>query len=79
MGARISSGAPGRPDVVAEELLTRKEVARLLRKKESWLKYAERRKLIEYVKIGQQIRYRRSAIERYIQEHRVPARRRSES
>ncbi len=67
-----SSGRIREVVVVTEELLTRNEVARLLKKPESWLKYAERHRLLQYVKVGQQIRYRRSDVENYIAAHLVP-------
>ncbi len=41
-----------------DHLLTRPEAAALLRKPESWLKYAERHGRIPFVRVGQQIRYR---------------------
>jgi hypothetical protein len=56
---------------VIDELLTREEVARILNKKPSWLRYAERKKLIPFVKVGQAIRYRPSDILGWIETHVV--------
>jgi hypothetical protein len=54
-----------------EHLLTRVEAAEVLAKPTSWLRYSERRKLIPYVKVGQQIRYREADLIAWIQEHTV--------
>ena len=55
-----------------EKLLTREEVARLLSKPESWLKYAERHRQIPFVRVGSQIRYRAEDISRWLKERVVP-------
>ena len=57
-----------------EELLTRVEVARILRKPVSWLRYAERHRLLPHVKVGQQIRYRLSDVQNWIESHVVDSR-----
>jgi predicted DNA-binding transcriptional regulator AlpA len=56
-----------------EPLLRRAQVARILQKPASWLRYAERHRLIPFHKIGQQIRYRRSDVEAWIERQRVVA------
>jgi excisionase family DNA binding protein len=56
-----------------ERLLTREETAALLRKPVSWLRYAERRHLIPFVRVGQQIRYRASDLERWLEEGASPS------
>jgi hypothetical protein len=53
-------------------LLTREEAAALLRKPTSWLRYAERKRLVPFVKIGQQIRYLRADLEKWIAGRSVP-------
>jgi len=57
-----------------EKLLTREQVATLLQKPLSWLRYAERLKLIPTFRVGQQVRYRESDLERWLARNRVPAR-----
>lgn len=54
-----------------DRLLTRKEVADLLQKPESWLRYAERRRAIPYTKVGQQVRYRAQDVEAWLNANRV--------
>ena len=49
-----------------EALLTRDEAAARIKKPASWLRWAERQKLIPYVKVGQQIRYRVSDLDEWI-------------
>jgi predicted DNA-binding transcriptional regulator AlpA len=56
-----------------DRLLTRDEVAELLQKPPSWLRYSERRKIVPYVKIGQHIRYRSSDVDAWIAQHAVRA------
>lgn len=57
-----------------EPLATRSEIAKLLRKKESWMRYQERKKLIPFIKVGQQIRYRREDVAAWIERQRVISR-----
>lgn len=52
-------------------LLKRCEVAELLQKKESWLRYAERKRLIPFVRVGQQIRYRQADVDAWIRRQTV--------
>ena len=56
-----------------QPLLRRTQVAQMLQKPTSWLRYAERRKLIPFIKIGQHIRYRRSDVEAWIERQCVAA------
>jgi hypothetical protein len=51
--------------------MTRKEAAEMLQKKVSWLRYAERRRLLPYVKVGQQVRYDPADLTRWIDSRRV--------
>lgn len=67
-----------------EQLITRTEVADLLAKPESWLRWAERNRVLPYYKVGQQIRYCRSEILDWLAGRRVapgprPSRERSEN
>jgi excisionase family DNA binding protein len=55
-----------------DALLTRAEAAQLLRKPVSWLRYCERRKLIPFHRIGQQIRYAQADLQAWIASRRVP-------
>jgi excisionase family DNA binding protein len=57
-----------------ENLLSRQQVAVLLGKKVSWLRYAERHRLIPFVRVGRQIRYRRADLERWLEQNAVGAR-----
>jgi excisionase family DNA binding protein len=57
-----------------EGLLTRDEVARLLRKPVSWLRYSERKRVIPYVKVGSQIRYRLADVEEWLRSREVNGR-----
>jgi hypothetical protein len=57
-----------------EKLLTRAEAAELLRKPISWMKYAERHKLIPSLRVGQQVRYSPSDLAQWIEQHKVPVR-----
>lgn len=57
-----------------ERLLTREEAASLLRKPPSWLRYAERHRLLPYIKVGQQVRYTESDIRAYLHARTVPSR-----
>lgn len=50
-----------------ERLLTRQEAAALLRKPQSWLKYAERHGKIPFVRVGQQIRYRATDLSAWLE------------
>ena len=54
-------------------LMTREEAAEYLCKPRSWLKYAERRRIVPFIRVGQQIRYRRTDLERWVEACRVPA------
>lgn len=54
-----------------EGLLTEDDVARLLRKKASWLRYARSQGLIPFIKVGQAVRFRLADIERWLDRHRV--------
>ena len=54
-----------------DELLTRKQAAKILSKPESWLRFAERKRLVPYVKIGHHIRYRLRDLEAWVREQRV--------
>lgn len=54
-----------------EPLLTRSAAAKLIGKKESWLRYAELHRLIPYVKVGQQIRYRAEDIRAWVESRRI--------
>jgi excisionase family DNA binding protein len=54
-----------------EPLLTRGEVAELIRKPVSWLRYAERTRRIPFVRVGQHIRYRASDINAWLERHLV--------
>lgn len=56
-----------------DKLMTRSEVARVLKKPESWLRYSERKKIIPFIKVGQQIRYLREDLENWIEKQRVPS------
>jgi hypothetical protein len=49
-----------------DDLLTRADVARILNKPESWLRYSERHRLIKYIKVGAHIRYRREDVEQWL-------------
>jgi excisionase family DNA binding protein len=53
-----------------EQLLTREEVAALIRKPEWWLRYAERQQVIPFVRVGRHIRYRASDVEQWLEAHR---------
>jgi len=57
-----------------KRLITRDEVATMLGKPASWLRYAERHRLIPFVKIGEQIRYEENAIEEWVEERRISER-----
>jgi len=54
-----------------DSLLTRIEAAAVIKKKVSWMRWAERRRLIPYVKVGQQIRYIPADLESWIASRRV--------
>ncbi len=54
-----------------EPLLIREEAAHIIRKRPSWMRYAERHRLIPYVKVGQAIRYRPSDLRAWIEAHVV--------
>lgn len=54
-------------------LLTRGEAAAALNKKISWLRWSERRRLIPFIKVGQQIRYVSADLEAWIASRRVAA------
>lgn len=43
-----------------EPLLVREEVSKLIRRRVSWLKWAERKGLIPHVRLGREVRYRRA-------------------
>lgn len=49
-----------------EPLISRERAAELLNKKASWLRYAERHRLIPFIRVGQQIRYRESDLEAWV-------------
>lgn len=55
-------------------LLTKKQAAAILGKRESWVAYAVQNGLLQYVRVGQQLRFRPEALERWVREHTVPAR-----
>lgn len=55
-------------------LLTRSEAAQYLRKKESWLRYSERCRILPFIKVGQQIRYLQTDLDDWINTHRVAPR-----
>jgi predicted DNA-binding transcriptional regulator AlpA len=54
-----------------EELLTREEVANILRKPESWLRYSERHRIVPYLKVGSHIRYRLADVEEWLASRKV--------
>lgn len=54
-------------------LMTTAEVARLLNKKESWVRSARRRHLLAFVKVGQAVRYKHADVVAFIEAQRVPA------
>jgi excisionase family DNA binding protein len=54
-----------------EPLMLRKEVSKLVRRKESWLRWAERKGLIPFVRVGREIRYRRADIEAWLDAHKA--------
>lgn len=54
-----------------DKLITRTEAAELLRKPVSWLRYAERRRLIRFIKVGQQIRYRLEDLLAFLEDQTV--------
>ena len=54
-----------------EKLLTRGEIASLLHKPESWLRYAERHRLIPFLKVGQHIRYRASEVQEWLDSNKI--------
>ncbi len=56
-----------------EHLLTRREAAEALRKPESWLRYAERRRVVPFVKVGRCIRYLATDIAAFVARGRVAA------
>lgn len=56
-----------------EPLFTRAEVAKLLRKPESWMRYQERKKMIPFIKVGQQIRYKLDDVMAWVERRRVTA------
>lgn len=56
-----------------DALLLRDEVAAVLRKPPSWLRYCERHHLIPFVRVGQQIRYRQTDLARWLDERAVAA------
>lgn len=56
-----------------DPLLTRSEVAAILKKKESWLRWSEQNRIIPFIKAGQQIRYARSDVVAWIASRRVVA------
>lgn len=51
--------------------MVREEVAKLLQKKLSWLKWAERKRLIPHVRVGRAIRYRESDLRAWIEGRQV--------
>jgi hypothetical protein len=53
--------------------MTRKEAAEFLCKRESWLRYAHRKRLITFVRVGQQVRYRLCDLEQWVESQVVPA------
>jgi excisionase family DNA binding protein len=54
-------------------LLTKTEVAQLLKKPVSWVKWAQQRKLLPYVRVGQQVRFRAEDIQAWIAANAVSA------
>jgi len=56
-----------------EQLITRNEASRILSKPVSWLRWAERNRVIPFFKVGQQIRYRPSDILEWLEARRVAA------
>jgi hypothetical protein len=54
-----------------ESLLTREEAAALINRRPSWLRYAERHKLVPFVRVGGRIRYRATDLARWIEERAV--------
>lgn len=57
-----------------QRLLTRDEAADIIRKPVSWLRYAERRRLIPVIKIGQHVRYLEADLAAWIASCRTTAR-----
>lgn len=51
--------------------MKREEAARFLNKPQSWLRYAEWKRLIPYYKIGRQVRYRLGDLEEWLEARRV--------
>jgi len=51
-----------------ERLLLREEAAKLLRKKESWLKWAERHGVIPHLRVGRAVRYRESDLAAWVEQ-----------
>lgn len=62
-------------EALVKPLLTKKQAAALLGKKESWVAYAAQCGLLGFVRVGQALRFQPEAIERWVREHSVPARR----
>lgn len=56
-----------------ERLLKRREAAEWLQKPESWFRYAERQRLIPFIKVGHQIRYSVSDLKAWLEARRVVA------
>jgi hypothetical protein len=56
-----------------ETLLTREEAAALIKRPPSWLRYAEWKRLVPFVRVGGRIRYRAADLARWIDERAVPA------
>ncbi len=50
------------------------DVAKMLNKKESWVRYARRSGILPYIKVGQALRFRMEDLLAWIEERRVPAR-----
>ena len=52
-----------------ESLLNKAEAARFLNKKPTWIAYAVRHRLLDYVRVGQQLRFRIETLERFVTEN----------
>jgi hypothetical protein len=55
-------------------LLKRADVARMLNKPVSWVRWAQQRGILSYVRVGQQVRFRADEIAAWIETNTIPAR-----
>jgi excisionase family DNA binding protein len=72
-GRRGGNHAPGRPDLAQDpywdlDLLTPDDVCALLKVKKSWLYDTVENGALEAIRLGKQLRFRPSALDRYLKE-----------